>query len=45
MKSLTYAVVYVAVLLGTALTHRYLPKGELELRTYPKVSALSLIHI
>lgn len=39
MKSLTYAVVYVAVLLGTALTHRYLPKGELELRTYPKVSA------
>ncbi len=39
MTSLTYAVLYVAVLLGTALTHRYLPKGELELRTYPKVSA------
>lgn len=39
MKSLMYAVVYLAVLLGTALTHLYLPKGELELRTYPKVSA------
>lgn len=39
MKSLMYAVVYVAVLLGTALAHLHLPKGELELRTYPKVSA------
>lgn len=39
MKSLMYAVVYVAVLLGTALAHLHLPKGELALRTYPKVSA------
>lgn len=39
MKSLMYAIVYVAVLLGTALAHLHLPKGELELRTCPNVSA------
>ncbi len=39
MKSLMYAAVYLAVLLGTALAHLHLPKGELKLRTYPKVSA------
>jgi hypothetical protein len=39
MKSLMYAIVYVALLLGTALAHLHLPKGELELRTYPNVSA------
>ena len=30
---------YVAVLLGAALTNLHLPKGELELKPYPKVSA------
>lgn len=41
MKSLMYANVYVAVLLGTALSHLHLPKDELELRTYPRSLPLS----
>ncbi|CAO3301211.1 TPA: hypothetical protein QEL04_002756 [Stenotrophomonas maltophilia] len=39
MKSLRYANVYVAALMGAALANLYLPKGELELKTYTKVSA------
>lgn len=39
MKSLRYANVYVEALIGTALASLYLPKGELELKTYPEVSA------
>lgn len=39
MKSLRYPIVYVAALCGAALAHFHLPKGDLELKTYPKVSA------
>lgn len=39
MKSLTYAVLCLAALIGSALAHFHLPKGDLELKTYPKVSA------
>ncbi|ENB4167577.1 hypothetical protein JY412_17490 [Stenotrophomonas maltophilia] len=39
MKSPRYANVHVAALIGAALANLYLPKGELELKTYPKVSA------
>lgn len=39
MKSLTYAVLCLAALIGSALTHCHLPKDDLELKTYPKVSA------
>jgi hypothetical protein len=39
MKSLTYALLCLAALIGSALAHFHLPKGHLELKTYPKVSA------
>ncbi len=41
MKSLTYgaAALCLAVLIGSALAHFHLPKADLELKTYPKVSA------
>jgi hypothetical protein len=39
MKSLTYALLCLAALIGSALAHFHLPKGNLELKTYPKVSA------
>ncbi len=39
MKSLTYSIVFVAALIGAALANFYLPKDNLELKTYPKVSA------
>lgn len=39
MKSLTYAVLCLAALIGSALAHFHLPKGTLELKSYPKVSA------
>lgn len=39
MKSLTYAVLCLAALIGSALARFHLPKGDLELKTYPKVSA------
>ncbi len=39
MKSLMYAIVYVAALIGAALANFHLPKAELELKTYPSVSA------
>lgn len=39
MKSLTYAVLCLAALIGSALAHFHLPKDDLELKTYPKVSA------
>lgn len=39
MKSLTYSIVFVVALIGAALANFYLPKGDLELETYPKVSA------
>ncbi|MBB5530136.1 hypothetical protein GGD72_000898 [Stenotrophomonas maltophilia] len=39
MKSVRYANVYVVALIGAALASLYLPEGELELRTYPRVSA------
>ena len=38
MKSLTYALLCLAALIGSALAHFHLPKGNLELKTYPKVS-------
>ncbi|QZN79095.1 hypothetical protein K5K93_10620 [Stenotrophomonas sp. DR822] len=38
MKSLTYALLCLAALIGSALAHFHLPKGDLELKTYPKVS-------
>lgn len=38
MKSLTYAVLCLAALIGSALAHPYLPKGGLELRTLPRAS-------
>lgn len=38
MKSLKYAIVYVAALIGVAFANLHLPKGDLELKTYPKVS-------
>ena len=39
MKSLTYAVLCLAALIGSALAHFHLPNGDLELKTYSKVSA------
>jgi len=39
MKSLMYALLCLAALIGSALAHFHLPKGNLELKTYPKVSA------
>lgn len=39
MKSLTYAVLCLAALIGSALAHCHLPKDDLELKIYPKVSA------
>lgn len=39
MKSLTYTIVFVAAFTGAVLANLHLPKGELELKTYPKVSA------
>lgn len=39
MKSLMYALLCLAALIGSALAHFHLPKGDLELKTYPKVSA------
>lgn len=39
MKSLTYAVLCLAALIGSALAHFHLPKGTLELKAYPNVSA------
>lgn len=39
MKSLTCAVLCLAALIGSALAHFHLPKGGLELKTYPKMSA------
>ncbi|MBA0296091.1 hypothetical protein D7Y52_15595 [Stenotrophomonas maltophilia] len=39
MKSLTYSIVFVAALIGAVLTHFHLPKGALELKACPKVSA------
>ena len=39
MKSLTYSIVFVAALIGAALANFYLPRGDLELKAYPKVSA------
>lgn len=41
MKSLTYAAdaLCLAALIGSALAHFHLPKGDLELKTYPKVTA------
>lgn len=39
MKSLTYAVLCLAALIGSALAHFHLPKGDLELKAHPKVSA------
>lgn len=39
MKSLTCALLCLAALIGSALAHFHLPKGHLELKTYPKVSA------
>lgn len=38
MKSLRHAVLCLAALIGSALTHFHLPKGDLELKIYPKVS-------
>jgi hypothetical protein len=38
MKSLTYALLCLAALIGSALAHFHLPQGHLELKTYPKVS-------
>lgn len=39
MKSLIYAVLCLAALIGSALAHFHLPKCYLELKTYLKVSA------
>lgn len=39
MKSLMYALLCLAALIGSALAHFHLPKGNLELKTYPKISA------
>lgn len=39
MKSLTYAVLCLAALIGSALAYFHLPKGALELMTYAEVSA------
>lgn len=39
MKSLMYALLCLAALIGSALAHFHPPKGDLELKTYPKVSA------
>lgn len=39
MKSLTYAALCLAALTGSALAPFHLPKGNLELKSYPKVSA------
>lgn len=39
MKSLRYAILCLAALIGSALAHLHLPKGDLELKNYPKVSA------
>ncbi len=39
MKSLMYALLCLAALIGSALAHFHLPTGDLELKTYPKVSA------
>lgn len=39
MKSLTYAVLCLAALIGSALAHFHLPKCYLELKIYIKVSA------
>lgn len=38
MKSLRYALLCLAALIGSALAHLHLPKGALELRTFPRVS-------
>ncbi len=38
MKSLKHAVLSLAALIGSALAHFHLPKGDLELKVYPKVS-------
>lgn len=38
MKSLTYALMCLAALIGSALGHLHPPKGGLELRTFPSVS-------
>ncbi|MFB5857036.1 hypothetical protein WAB97_014425 [Stenotrophomonas maltophilia] len=38
MKSLMYSIVFVVALIGAALANFYLPKGDLELETYSKVS-------
>jgi len=35
MKSLTYAVLCLAALIGSALAHFHLPKGDLELKAHP----------
>ncbi len=42
MKSLRYAILYLVALFGSARAHFHLPKGDLELKTYPKVSAAEL---
>lgn len=39
MKSLRYSLVLVVVLIGAALANLHLPKAELELETYQKLSA------
>ncbi len=39
MKSLRYSLVLVVALIGAALANLHLPKAELELETYQKVSA------
>lgn len=39
MKSLTHAVLCLAALIGSTLVHFHLPKGDLELKAYVKVSA------
>ncbi len=39
MESLRYCLVLVVVLIGAALANLYLPKAEIELETYQKVTA------
>lgn len=39
MKSLTYTIVFFAACIGAVLANLHLLKGQLELKTYPKVSA------
>lgn len=38
MKSLTYALLFLAALIGSALVYLDLPKGGLEIGTFPRVS-------